>query len=105
EVLEKIFSGYFTSMRNGYAWSAAAIVPGFAVIFLSFAFYPELRLFSQGEFFFTGPGRRAVNAANIGILLIRCLLATATVALLGMTCGFGLYARKLSRNRFPGLVT
>jgi hypothetical protein len=104
EALEKIFFGFFGSAQYGYTGVAASIVLGFAVLSLSLAFYPELKLFSQGEFFFAGT-KWAVNAINIGIMLMRSLLAAATIAFLGMIGGFGLYARKLSRNRFPGLVT
>ncbi len=104
ETIERAFFGFFGSIGDAYPVIAAAALFGIAVLPLSLSSYPELRLFSHGEFFFIGT-QSALNAVKIGTILVRSLLTAATIAFLGVIGGFGLYGRRISRNRFPGLVT
>jgi hypothetical protein len=101
--LEKIFLGFFSSVQINYTGMIAPLGLGIAALSLSLALYPELRLLSQGAFFF-GRSRSVITAINIGMTIIRSLLTTATIAFLGWMCGFGLYVRYLSRSRYPGLA-
>jgi hypothetical protein len=99
----KIFSGVITSSPERHGGIGAALVAGTAALFISLALYPKMRLFSQGMSFFTGSRAMGMTVA-VCAALVRSLLATVTVCLLGCLGGIGLYARSLARNGHPDIM-
>ena len=102
--LESIAAGYFTAIPQSIGISASFAGAGALLALAALLFDKELRLFSQGPYFYPAP-RPVTTLMTLSLLAARSFLVAASFAYLGLLSGFGLYARIAARGRFHRVKT
>jgi hypothetical protein len=99
-----ILFGYFPSLGISFVAPTAALLLAALLFFLTWAFKPELRLFSHGPAFFKSgsPVRTGVSAA---VIIARSILLTITIFFAGWICGIGISIHRLYRGRQADAIT